>query len=54
MVLGAEECGANSKLVGLVHMIRIFLTVFTIPTIILFYFLVLLRENPYGQVLLDL
>ena len=34
MVLGAEECGANSKLVGLVHMIRIFLTVFTIPTII--------------------
>ena len=38
MVLGAEECGANSKLVGLVHMIRIFLTVFTIPTIILIIF----------------
>ena len=38
MVLGAEECGANSKLVGLVHMMRIFLTVFTIPTLILILF----------------
>ena len=38
MVLGAEECGANSKQVGLVHMMRIFLTVFTIPTLILIIF----------------
>ena len=38
MVLGAEECGANSKQVGLVHMMRIFLTVFTVPTLILIIF----------------
>ena len=35
MVLGAEECGADSKQVGIIHMIRIFLTVFTIPSLIL-------------------
>lgn len=38
MVLGAEECGADSKQVGIIHMIRIFLTVFTIPSLILISF----------------
>ena len=38
MALGAEECGANSKKVGLIHIIRIFITVFTIPTLILLVF----------------
>ena len=38
MVLGAEECGANSNKVGLIHIIRIFITVFTITTLILFVF----------------
>ena len=30
MVLGAESCGADSKQVGIIHMIRIFLTVFIV------------------------
>ena len=38
MALGAEECGANSKKVGLIHIIRIFITVFTIPALILLVF----------------
>ena len=38
MVLGAEECKADSKLVGIVHLIRIFLTVFTVPSLILLSF----------------
>ncbi len=38
MVLGAEECKADSKQVGITHMIRIFLTVFTIPSLILIFF----------------
>ena len=35
MVLGAESCGADSKQVGIIHMIRIFLTVFIVPFLIL-------------------
>ena len=35
MVLGAESCGADAKQVGIIHMIRIFLTVFTVPFLIL-------------------
>ncbi len=38
MALAAEEFGANGKQVGLIHIIRIFVTVFTIPNIILFLF----------------
>ena len=38
MTLGAEECGANSKKVSLVHIFRIFLTVMIVPNILLLLF----------------
>jgi hypothetical protein len=38
MVLGAEKCGVNSKQVGLIHIMRMFLTVFNVPTLILIIF----------------
>ena len=38
MTLGAEECGANSKKVSLVHMSRIFLTVMLVPNLLLLIF----------------